>query len=132
MTSPLNLILSETPVQRGLLGPAKTTRPNVAVVYSTGAGQVVYFGGRPLTRSEQLFSQYRFRFDVDMSDHRRRVELRSTPLPSRGDHYFFIATVDVAFRVHDPEEIVRRDIRDPLPIVYGYLLRGSHSLRWYH
>jgi uncharacterized protein YegL len=121
MTSPLNLILSESPVQRGLLSPVKSTKPNVAVVYSTGAGRVVYFGGRPLTRGEQLFSQYRLRYDVDMSDHRRRVELRSTPLPSRGDHYFFIATVDVAFRVHDPEEIVRRDIRDALPIVYGYL-----------
>ncbi|AGL18926.1 hypothetical protein [Actinoplanes sp. N902-109] len=121
MSIPLNLIISESKVERGLLNAEPPTRPNIAVVYSTGAGQVASFGGRPLKRSEQLFSQYRFRYDVDMSDHRRRAELRSTPLPARGDYYFFVATVDVMFRVHDPVEIVRRAVHDPLPIVYGHI-----------
>lgn len=127
MTAPLNPILAVTPVQRGLLSRSVGTTPNVAVVYSTGAGQAVSLGGRPLTWKEQTFSQYRTRYDVDTSDHRRTVELRSSPLSSRGDYYFFIATVDVAFRVHDPAEVVRRNIRDALPVVYGFLknqLRG--------
>ncbi|GAA2601584.1 hypothetical protein GCM10010435_96210 [Winogradskya consettensis] len=121
MTHPLSIILSVTPVQRGIFDRSKGTLPNVAVVYSTGSGQVAYFDGRPLTWSEQAFSQYRTRYDVDLSEHRRTAELRSTPLPSRGDFYFFIATVDVTFRVSDPAEVVRRNIRDPLPVVYGHL-----------
>jgi uncharacterized protein YegL len=121
VTQPLSLILDVKPVQRGLLDRPVGTVPNVAVVYSTGAGTVAYFGGRPLSRKEQMFSPYRTRYDVDVSDHRRTVELRSTPLPSRGDYYFFIATVDVAFRVHDPAEVVRRNVRDALRVVYGFL-----------
>ena len=118
---PLSLIRGVSPVRRGLLDRPVGTTPDVAVVYATGSGQVVYFGGRPLTWTEQAFSAYRLRYDVDMSDHRRTVELRSTPLPSRGDYYFFIATVDVAFRVHDPAEVVRRNVRDALRVVYGFL-----------
>lgn len=121
MSQPLDPILTVTPVQRGLFDRPVATTPNVAVVYSTGAGQAVYLGGRPLTWKEQTFSSYHTRYDVDVSDHRRTVELRSSPLPSRGDYYFFIATVDVAFRVHDPAEVVRRNIRDALPAVYGFL-----------
>jgi uncharacterized protein YegL len=121
VTQPLSLILDVNPVRRGLLDRSVATVPNVAVVYSTGTGTVAYFGGRPLSWKEQTYSAYRTRYDVDISDHRRTAELRSTPLPSRGDYYFFIATVDVAFRVHDPAEVVRRNVRDALRVVYGFL-----------
>ncbi|WP_229074272.1 hypothetical protein [Actinoplanes sp. DH11] len=121
MTQPLNLILNVTPVQRGLFDRSAGTTPDVAVVYATGSGDVQYFGGRPLSKWEQTYGAYRTRYDVDTGDHRRTVELRSSPLPSRGDYYFFIATVDVAFRVHDPAQVVRRNIKDALPVVYGFL-----------
>ena len=119
MTAPLSLILSVSKVQRG--GPVRATTPDVAVVYATAAGRLGWFGGRPMTWKEQLTTPYRVRYDVDVSDHRRRGHMVSTPLPSRGDYFFFIATVDIGFRVHDPQEIVRRNIRDPLHVVYGHI-----------
>ncbi|MGC4807037.1 hypothetical protein [Micromonospora sp. DT233] len=122
MTSPLPLIVSETPVSRGLLAVTTPTTPSRAVVYATAGGEIASFGGRPMRWSQQALSPYRTRYDVDISDHRRSAELRSSPLPSQGDIYFFVARVDVGFRVHDPEEIVRRNVRDAMPIVYGALI----------
>jgi uncharacterized protein YegL len=119
VSSPLSIILNVSPVQRGLA--ARGTTPNVAVVYSTAGGRLAYFDGRPMTWKEQLTSPYKLRYDVDVSDHHRRGHMVSTPLPSRGDYHFFIATVDVGFRVHNPLEVVRRNISDPLHIVYSHL-----------
>jgi uncharacterized protein YegL len=119
VTAPLSLILNVSPVQRGM--PSRATTPNVAVVYATKSGRLGYFDGRPMTWREQLTTSYHTRYDVDTSDHRRRGHMVSTPLPSRGDYYFFIATVDVGFRVHDPKEVVRRHVADPLHVVYGHL-----------
>jgi uncharacterized protein YegL len=119
VTAPLSLILNVSSVQRGMA--PRATPPNVAVVYATAGGRLGFFDGRPMTWKEQLTSSYRTRYDVDVSDHRRRGHMVSTPLPSRGDYHFFIATVDIGFRVHDPQEVVRRNITDPLHVVYGHL-----------
>ncbi|MCC9310935.1 hypothetical protein LN042_28350 [Kitasatospora sp. RB6PN24] len=121
MTPPtVPLILSQEPV-RGQLGPVKATSPSRAVVYATAAGELAWFDGRPLSWSQQFFSKYRTRYEVDVSDHRRTVVLRSTPLPSRDQVHRFEATVDVGFRVTDPTEVVRRNIQDALVVVYGFL-----------
>ncbi|MEY9934645.1 uncharacterized protein YegL [Catenulispora sp. GP43] len=117
----VRLILDTRPVPRGPLSSAQPAQPNVAVVYATGFGEVASFDGRPLRRGQQLMSKYRFRYDVDLSDHRRTARLERTPLPSREDAYRFDAEVDVGFRVSDPEAIVRRNVGDALPIVYGHL-----------
>lgn len=117
----VRLILDTKPVARGPLAAARPARPNIAVVYATGFGEVACFDGRPLRRGQQLMSKWRFRYDVDLSDHRRTARLERTPLPSREDAYRFDAEVDVGFRVSDPEAIVRRNVGDALPIVYGYL-----------
>ncbi|MBR7827930.1 hypothetical protein KDK95_16555 [Actinospica sp. MGRD01-02] len=122
MTATLPLILSSEPVQRGLLAPAKPSRPNVAVVYATGFGEVACFDGRPLSRSQQLMSKYRIRYEVDLSDHRRTAKLESSPLPALGDAYYFETVVDVGFRVVDPEAVVRRNVDDALIIVYSFLI----------
>ena len=119
MTAPLSLILRVSPVQRGL--PVRATTPNIAVVYATAGGRLGYFDGRPMTWKEQLTSSYKLRYDVDMSDHRRRGHTVGPPLPARGDYHFFIATVDVGLRVHDPLEVVRRNVTDPLHVVYSHL-----------
>jgi hypothetical protein len=117
----LPLIVSTERVHRGLLSVAKPTGPDVAVVYATGFGEVATFQGRSMTWSEQVLSKYRLRYEVDVSDHRRKAQLVSSPLPSRGDAYFFDATIDVGFRVYDPELVVRRNVDDALPVVYGAL-----------
>ncbi|EWM68057.1 MULTISPECIES: hypothetical protein [Micromonospora] len=122
MTTPLPLILEVSPVARGPFTVTRATTPSRAVVYATGGGEVTSFDGKPMRWSQQALSPYRTRYDVDTGDHRRRAELRSTPLPSRGDVHFFVATVDVAFRVHDPCEIVRRNVTDAMPIVYGAIV----------
>jgi uncharacterized protein YegL len=120
MTVPLRLIKAVSPVQRGM--PSRHSTPNTAVVYATAGGQLGSFGNwRPMTYREQLTSRYRTRYDVDMSDHRRRAYMQSTPLPSKGDYYFFIADVEVGFRVRDPSEIVRRNITDATKVVYSHL-----------
>lgn len=122
MTGTLPLIVSEEPVSRGLLAKTKLSKPNIAVVYSDGFGQIAYLGGRPLSWSEQVASKYRTRYEVDLSDHRRQASLESSPLPSRGDMYFFRSVVDVGFRVTDPAAVVRRHVTDGLVVVYNYLI----------
>ncbi|MEV4638072.1 hypothetical protein AB0J80_12045 [Actinoplanes sp. NPDC049548] len=121
MTNSVPLILTQTTVQRGFK-PEPARNPSVAAVYANGIGDLVYFSGRTMTLGQRLFTDCRMRYDVDMSDHRRKAELASTPLRTRDGH-FFIASVDVAFRVHDPCEVVRRGIQDALPVVYNYLGR---------
>jgi uncharacterized protein YegL len=116
------LIVDEQPVSRGLTARVKISKPNIAVVYSDAFGRIAYLGGRPLSWSEQVASKYRTRYEVDLSDYRRQASLESSPLPSRGDAYFFRCIVDVGFRVHDPAEVVRRHVTDGCMVVYNYLM----------
>jgi uncharacterized protein YegL len=119
MPNSLPLILRTAPVQRGF-SPAQGRDPHVAAVYSTAAGDVLYFEGKPLTWSQKFLTDCRVRHDVDLRDLRHTAEMRSYPLRSvEGCH--FIATVTVSFRVHDPQEVVRRGINDALPVIYGFL-----------
>ena len=121
MANSLALIKATTPVQRGF-APVKSRDPNVAAVYATTSGDIVYFDGRPLRFAQQFMTSCRTRYDVDLSDHRRSAEMRSTPLRTQDGHYF-IATVTVAFRVHDPREVVRRGMQDAMPVIYSFLAR---------
>jgi uncharacterized protein YegL len=126
MSNEVRVIIDQQPVPRGLLAPASPAGPNIAVVYSTGFGEVACFDGKPLRRSKQVMSKFRFRYDVDLSAHRRTARLEQTPLYSR-DQYRFEAEIDVSFRVTNPEMVVRCNVVDALPLVYGYL--KGHPLR---
>ncbi|RAO45249.1 hypothetical protein GAR06_03440 [Micromonospora saelicesensis] len=126
MTNSVPLIQNQTPVQRGFR-PEPNRDPSVAAVYATASGELVFFSGRTLSLSQRLFTECRTRYDVDLGDHRRTVELLSTPLRTR-DGYHFIATVNVGFRVHDPCEIVRRNVRNALPVVYTFLGRALETV----
>ncbi|BCJ62793.1 hypothetical protein Jiend_62150 [Micromonospora endophytica] len=124
MTASLPLILRIEPVERGLRSRSTLAAPYEASVYVSADRKVaVVDDGRPLGRWEQLTTSYRYRYDVDISDHRRTVALHSNPLPARGNHWSFDAVLDVGFRVHDPAAVVRRNVRDALPVVYGHLRR---------
>ncbi len=77
------LILSQESVSAR--GPVKARTANVAVVYTAPDGHVeVFDSGRPDRWSRRAFSRFRLRYEVDTGDHRRTVELRSSPLPARG------------------------------------------------
>jgi uncharacterized protein YegL len=132
VTSTVPVILSQEPVSRGLTARMKISKPNIAVVYSGAFGEVASFEGRPLSWSQQVLSKYRIRYEVDLSDHRRTAQLDSSPLPSRGDVYFFRSTVDVGFRVSKPEEVVRRNVTDALPVVYNYLIDSFRPVTRQH
>lgn len=121
MKPTLPLILSEEPVPRGQLAPVKASKPSAAAVYATVGGELAWFDGRPLSWTQQFFSRYRTRYEVDLSDHRRKARLESWPLPSQDQVHRFEATVDVGFRVTDPVEVVRRNLTDALLVVYGHI-----------
>jgi uncharacterized protein YegL len=117
------LILSRESVARRQMIPAGPTAPHAAVVYSDAFGNLTTLQDwQRRSRSEQRASKFLTRYVVDISDHRRSASLESSPLPSRGDIYFFQSTVDVGFRVSAPLEVVRRNITDALAVVYSYLI----------
>lgn len=131
MITPLPLIREVTPVIPGM--PARGRPPNIGVVYATSSGRLGFFDDwRPMTYREQLTTQYRRRYDVDMSEHRRGAKLATTPLPARGDYLFFTAEVEVVFQVHDPEEIVRRNVTDAMSVVYGHLIDECRQITHKH
>ena len=121
MPSTLPLILSREQITRGMR--MKVSTPDIAVVYSDAYGRVASFEGRPLRWAQQVLatSAYRTRYEVDLSYHSRTAQLDSSPLPSRGDTYYFRSTVNVGFRVTDPAKVVKRNVTDGLTIVYSYL-----------
>lgn len=118
MTSILPLILSEESVTRETR--YQVSKPHVAVVYADAYGHVAHLN-RPLSRAEARRT-FKTRYVIDLGDHRRTAHLDHSPLPSRGDAYFFQSAVDVGFRVTDPEAVVRRHVTDALAVVYGYLI----------
>lgn len=123
MTNPVPLILNKDPIPRSAVGPVKARTPDVAVVYTTAAGEVAVFDPGQRDRwTKRMFSRYRLRYEVDVGDHRRTVELRSSPLPARGGIYHFDTLIDVGFRVVDPRAIVSRDVDDGLAVIYNYLI----------
>jgi hypothetical protein len=128
VSATLPLILRQEPITRGLLTRMTEPRPNVAVVYADAFGEIAYFQGRPLRWLEQVAARYRVRYEVDLSDHRRTARLDSSPLPSRGNTYFFHSMVDVGFRVTDPAAVVRCNVTDGLAVVYNYLIDTFRSI----
>jgi uncharacterized protein YegL len=129
MTTSVPLILVDEPVPAMSVRPVRARQPWVAVVYATADGVVDVLGdGRPMTWSGQLFARYRRRYEIDMSDHHHVLKLASAPPPARGDAHRFDADLSVDFRVTDPAEIVRRQIRDGFRVVVDYLVDSCWTI----
>lgn len=130
MTETISLLLKQEPVKRVTLAPSPARAPSVAVVYARRDGDLeVLDGGKPMRWSDQMFTKYSTRYEVDISDH--HVDLKfegDTALPTEGDVYQFHATCSANFRVTDPAEVVRRNVRDGAPLVHGYLLRMFRAI----
>ena len=130
MTEPVQLIVSQSPVSAFRVGPTKATQPHLAVVYATALKEVDCFEGRPMTPSQQVFSKYRTRYEVDMRDHQRRAELGNNPLVSRDQVHEFAVTVTFSFRVdgwEGAEKWVRGGLPDALPVVHAHIVRLFHG-----
>ncbi|MFF2043858.1 hypothetical protein ACFVVX_25895 [Kitasatospora sp. NPDC058170] len=127
---PVSLIISKAPMSALALGPAKGASPHVAVVYVTPRGEVDCFEGRPMTYSQQAFSKYRTRFEVDMRDHQRTVTIGRSPLVSRDQVHAFEVVVTLAFRVDGwdgAKDWVRSGLPDALPVVYDHINHLFHG-----
>ncbi|MFF4401610.1 hypothetical protein [Streptomyces sp. NPDC001480] len=130
MNDPVSLIVNRTPVPRMAVGPTKATEPHLAVVYATASGEVECFEGRPMTPSQQVFSKYRMRYEIDLRPRQRSAVLGRNPLVSRDGVHAFEVKVDFAFRVDSWEgakAVVRFGIDNPLPLVHNYLTSLFHG-----
>lgn len=127
MTSTLPLILSVEPVPRNQWGPVRARHRNVAVVYATATGELDLAGSTRLTWKDKILGKYLTRFEVSVGDQRRKAKLVSSPLTCSDGSHRFDATLDVGFHVHDPLEIVRRNVTDALAVVYGHLVPQMRS-----
>jgi uncharacterized protein YegL len=95
-------------------------RPNVAVLYVTPDGTIVTRRS-PRTHRLLRLAGVCQRYEVDLHDHLRTVELRTDPLPARGNAFCFETRLDIGFRVTDPVEVLRRHVVDGCEVVYQYL-----------
>ncbi|WP_405585536.1 vWA domain-containing protein [Streptomyces sp. NBC_01190] len=95
---------------------------NVAIVHIAADGKLTVGTSATPTFWARVLGKAGTRLAVDVGDHRRQAAVRSTPLPCSDQAHRFEATVDIGFRVHDPEQVVRRSIPDALPIVYGHVI----------
>ncbi|MFE2061833.1 hypothetical protein ACFXDH_05440 [Streptomyces sp. NPDC059467] len=130
MSEQVSLIAERKPVPRMAVGPTKATQPHLAVVYATAAGEVECFDGRPMTPSQQVFSKYRTRYEVDLRPRQRSAVLGRNPLVSRDGVHAFEVRVDFCFRIDGfdgAKNWVRSGIDDALPVVHGYLTSLFHA-----
>ncbi|GGL95952.1 hypothetical protein GCM10010129_44750 [Streptomyces fumigatiscleroticus] len=130
MTEPVSLIVNQSPVPRLAVGPTKATQPHLAVVYADAFGEVECFEGRPMKPSQQVFSRYRTRYEVDLRPRQRTAVLGRNPLVSRDGVHAFEVKVTFAFRIDGWEGAkrwVRSGLDDALPPVHGCLVALFHG-----
>ncbi|MGW8888876.1 vWA domain-containing protein [Streptomyces sp. NPDC055749] len=118
----LSLILNNgQPVVRRRAGKLENLPPSVAIVYPVEHGPWETETRRDRSPTQRFLHANKDCYVVDLSDHRRTGRLSNTPLTCSDGGHRFEATFDVGFRVHDPVQVVRGNVRDALAVVYGYL-----------
>ena len=128
MPDSIKLIVGTEPVKRIAI-VSKGRSPSVAVVYATRDGDLeVLDGGKPMRWSDSMFTRYRTRYEVDISDHDLTFRFDKQPLPTQDDIYFFHAEVSVKFRVTSPAEVIRRNVSDAAQLVRGHLLSACRPI----
>jgi hypothetical protein len=84
-------------------------RPRVALVLTTGRGEVVFSPQRQPNATELMRKRIRSICEVDMGQHQTTID---ADLPSEGDVFGFHAVIDMYWRVEDPARVVRDGVRD--------------------
>jgi hypothetical protein len=83
-------------------------RPGAALVLANSRGALLTeWHERPLPFTERF--RVRFAYQIDVAEHWLRF---SCELPCNHDAHRFQADIDLAWRVHDPAEVVRRNLSD--------------------
>ncbi|WP_030380142.1 MULTISPECIES: hypothetical protein [unclassified Streptomyces] len=112
------------------LGPTRATQPHLAVVYADAFGDVECFEGRPMKPSQQVFSRYRTRYEVDLRAHTRTAVLGRNPLVSRDGVHTFEVTVSFTFGIDGwdgAKNWVRAGLEDALTPVHQHLITLFHG-----
>lgn len=118
----LSLILNEArPLARRRVAKLENLPPSVAIVYPVEHGPWEVETRRDRSPTQRVLHANRDCYVVDLSDHRRTARLSNTPLTCSDGGHRFEATFDVGFRVHDPVQLVRGNVRDALAVVYSYV-----------
>ena len=118
----ISLILNNgQPVPRRRAGKLENLPPSVAIVYPVEHGPWVTESRQDRSPAQRFLHANKDCYVVDLSDHRRTGRLSNTPLTCSDGGHRFEATFDVGFRVHDPVQVVRGNVKDALTVVYGYL-----------
>ncbi|MBY8881359.1 vWA domain-containing protein [Actinacidiphila acidipaludis] len=126
MTAPLPLISSVDRVPRERYREWWDEHRNVAIVHRAPDGTLTVGTSATPSFWEKVLGKAGVRLAVDVSDHRRQAAVTRTPLPCSDQAHRFTARFDVGFRVHDPANVVSRNIPDALPVVYGHVV---HQIR---
>lgn len=125
-----SLTISRTPVPKATLVPTKAREPHVAVVYTTTAGDVNCFDGRPMAPGRLWFSKYRERHEVDLRGFVRDVRLGRDPLVSGDGVHHFEVLVACGYQLDGlsgAEEWVRSGLDDALPVVDDHIRDVCHG-----
>lgn len=113
---PVNLIISETPLQRFRFGGRTAARAGVAIVVRTSDGQVKGILGQR-TMGESLFAPHATEYQIDLSDHLTTFDVQV----QTQDGYSFHVAAEVKWRVCDAEEVARRRLTDGAALVTSVL-----------
>ena len=108
-----NLILVEGTVPRFQFA-RPVNRPGVTTVGVTADNRI------ELIDRVGTISRHRLRYEIDTSDHHEGGLQFS--LPSADDLHHFNTVVDLGWRVHNPVEVVKRQLQDGLTVVVSRLL----------
>ncbi|MFD8619432.1 hypothetical protein [Streptomyces sp. NPDC059513] len=130
MSDKHSLTISRTPVPKATLAPTKAREPHVAVVYTTTAGDVDCFDGRPVAVGRLWFSKYRERHEVDLRSFLREVRLGRDPLVSGDGVHHFEVRVSFEYQLdglRGAEEWVRSGLDDALPTVDNHIKDVCHG-----
>ncbi|MGY0234284.1 hypothetical protein [Longispora urticae] len=105
------IVYREDLTQPGSTGGRRPMDQAATAVYAKRDNTFVPLG-RSLRPMEHTFSGYKVRCDVSLAEHEFNNVDISSALHSANDALTFTGRISFGFRVHNPVEIVRRDITD--------------------
>jgi len=123
----VNPIMKKLDVHRfDFLRRRLSAESHVARVFVKSSGNhIEYPPDQQPTMGELLWGGMRTMYEVDLGMHVVQIE---DELPSRGDRVHFRAVVDLVWRVENPSEVVRQDVKDVRELVSPILLKRLRNV----
>src|SRR5215813_6354541 len=113
-----NPILREEEMSRWNISQSRPVpRPDTRFVFTDGRGRT-YAPPQPITIGEAIWGNLRRMHEVDMAEHSDSFDCQ---LPCQEKGFYFDAKVQLAWRVHSPEQIVTDRRTEVAGLYRGYL-----------